>query len=418
MDQPDSLKTLYIDFDAFFAHVEKQLDPALHHRPVGITPLPSPYSSLIACCYQAKAAGIRRGMRVRDACDQLPDLVILPARHDVYVRYHHRILAVVERFAPVKKVWSIDEVECDITSLSTAQALALAQDMRADLAAHCGAILTPSIGLSCTTLLAKIAAEMEKPRGLVVLHPSTLPGRLLEVPLKDVPGIGRRMEARLANAGIVTMPDLWRISPKQARALWGSVEGERLVLQLHGHQVERPATKRGMFGHGRVLSGVWRSPDKAEECLQLLTAMAARRMRREQFLATRLSVSIKDQDGQKPSIERRFPAARDDHTLQALARQAYHACLTRTHGTRLRQIYVLLYGLQHEAERCEDLFTRHEDRRTTRRNEALSDVIDALNARYGSNTIQLGTARQPPGGYAGTKIAFGRIPALGDFDRT
>lgn len=418
MEQPARLTTLYIDFDAFFAHVEKQLDPALHHRPVGITPLPSNYSSLIACCYQAKAAGIHRGMRVRDAREHLPGLVILPARHDVYVRYHHRIIAVVGRFAPVKKVWSIDEVECDIAGMSTAHALALAQDMRAALTIDCGAVLTPSIGLSCSTLLAKIAAEMEKPRGLVMLHPSTLPGRLLDVPLQDVPGIGRRMQARLANAGIVTMPDLWRVSPKQARALWGSVEGERLVLQLHGHQIDRPATKRGMFGHGRVLSSAWRSPDKAGECLQLLTAMAGRRMRRDQFLATRLSVWLKDQDGHKICVERQFPAARDDHTLQDHARQAYRSCLVQAHGTQLQHIHVLLHGLQLEAERREDLFTHHDDRRTTRRNEALSDIIDALNARYGSNTIQLGTARQPPGGYAGTKIAFGRIPSLNDFDRT
>jgi len=160
MRRPDFLRTLYIDFDAFFAHVEKQLDPRLHDRAVGVTPLPSPHSGLIACCYKAKAKGVKRGMKRDEALALCPDITFRHARHDVYVKIHHDIIAQVNRFAPVIKVWSIDEVECKMPRLSVDEAIHLAEDMREGLAQNIGPIITPSIGLASNQLLAKIAAEI------------------------------------------------------------------------------------------------------------------------------------------------------------------------------------------------------------------------------------------------------------------
>ena len=417
MDRTDRLTTLYIDFDAFFANVEKQLDPGLHDRPVGVSPLPSEYSCLIACCYDAKRAGIRRGMRVHEARDHLPDLAILPARHDVYVRQHHAILEVVERFAPVTKVWSIDEVECAPGALDLNDALDLAERLRTGLADACGRFITLSIGLSSNSLLGKIAAEMEKPRGLVALRPGDLPGRLFDVPLKNVPGIGGRMLRRLERAGISTMEHLWALEPKQARALWGSVEGERLVLQLHGRKTERPHTRRHMFGHSRVLTAEWKTLEKAGECLRLLTARAASRMRRSGFLATRLTVYVKDQTKRKIHVERQFAPACDDRSLHHLAQDAYANCKQRVATARLRHIGVMLHGLEHASERSADLFTDRTSAAQQQRNEAVSTAMDRLNARFGGDIIQLGFVKQPPGGYAGAKIAFGRIPDFEDFSR-
>ncbi|MFK7791127.1 MAG: type VI secretion protein ImpB [Devosiaceae bacterium] len=416
MERPQNLQTLYIDFDAFFAHVEKQLDPSLHGRPVGVTPLPSDYSGLIACCYQAKEAGVRRGMRVSDARALVPNIAIRPARHDVYVQQNKTIVSVIERFAPITKIWSIDEVECDIGRTSTDEAMQLGRTVRDALAATCGSIITPSIGLSCNWLLAKIAAEMDKPYGLVVLHPKDLPGRLLDIAIGDVPGVGRRMEDRLANAGITSMQSLLDISPKQARALWRSVEGERLILQLHGHETPRASTQRRMYGHGRILSGAWRQPHKAEECLHLLLSMAARRMRRDGFLATRLCVSIKTKLGVKFSCEEQFACTKGELSLLHFAKHAYRRCLQRGQSCQLRQIYVQLYGLQTEENRCDDLFAYADNAAANTLDELVSDAMDEVNNRYGNNTIKFGTSKQPPGGFAGTKIAFGRIPSLSDFD--
>ena len=85
--------------------------------------------------------------------------------------------------------------------------------------------------------------------------------------------------------------------------------------QLHGYAVERPRTTRRMFGHSRVLSGEFKDPKRADDCLRLLTVKAANRLRRESYTAAAMSVSFKDQDKRRWSYETQFAPCRDDHSL-------------------------------------------------------------------------------------------------------
>lgn len=415
MKRPTTLQTLYIDFNAFFATVEKQLNPALRGKPVGVIAMESEYSALIAQCYMAKAMGCSRQMRVKEARKACPDITLVAARHDVYVDMHHRIIECVEKTLPVKKVWSIDEVECDLGGFSEAQCLEVARSIRSDLAADIGTEISPSIGLAANQLLAKICAEMEKPQSFVVLHPRDWPGKLLTVPLGDVPGIAGGNIVRLRRAGINNVPELLAISAKHARTIWGSVEGERLWAQLQGYSVERPETRRNMFGHSRNLSGEWQRPEKALECLRLLTTKAARRVRADKFWAQKLTVSLKDEHKQKYQAERQFSAARDDFTFQRQMTAAFEM-LMQGHGHRkIRSIYVMLHGLCENGEVIDDLFTTDASRGQRQKREAICDVMDTLNSRYGAAYLNIGPQPDIPGGYVGGKIAFGRVPTKEDF---
>ena len=415
MHRPTELQSLYIDFDAFFATVEKQVTPALRGKPVGVIAMASEYSALIAQCYIAKAMGCRRQMRVKEARKACPEIVLVPARHDIYVDMHHRIINCVEKTLPVKKVWSIDEVECDLSGFTRAQCLEVAQTIKADLAADIGTEISPSIGLAANQLLAKICAEMEKPRSFVVLHPRDWPGKLSRVPLGDVPGIASGNIVRLRRAGINTLPDLLAISAKHARAIWGSVEGERLWAQLQGYRIERPETQRSMFGHSRNLSGEWQRPEKALECLRLLTTKAARRVRADAFWAQKLTVSLKDEHKRKYRIERQFPPARDDFTFQREMTCAFESLMQAHRGRQLRSIYVMLHDLCKEGTVIDDLFTKASRHKTRQKHEAACDVMDAMNSRYGASYLNIGPQPVIPGGYVGGKIAFGRVPTKEDF---
>lgn len=420
MASPVKLKSLYIDFDAFFASVEKQLNPDLWNRPVGVSAFPSEHSALIAQCYIAKAFGLHRGMKVSEARTVCPALCVVTARHNVYVDIHHKIIAAIEKHIPVKKVWSVDEMECDFGSLKDEDCVKIAQDIRRQLREDVGPYITPSMGLSSCNLLAKIAAEMNKPNGFEVLHPKTLPGRLLDVPLRDVPGIASGMEIRLNRAGVHTMKEFWNIRPKQARAIWRSVEGERIWWMLHGYPVEKPPTKRAMFGHSRQLSGEWSTPKRAEDCLRLLTAQAARRMRKDGFLARKLSLSLRDQNKTRFSKEVQFPPVRDDYTILRHMRTAFTACraeaeselyqINRNSPFRVGQVFVTLHGLTTQGEFSGNLFSPPGEKEEQQNLSRLSDAIDAANLKYQSNVVTVGPQEQPPGDYAGGKIAFGRIP--------
>jgi len=241
------INSLYIDFDAFFANVEKQLVPEIRHRPVGVTALDSEYSAFITRCYVAKKAGIKRGMRVSEARALCKDLVVKVARPDVYVKIHNQILDEIDRHIPVTKVWSVDEMECTLIGSERDRAVQIAKDIREGLSKNIGAFITPSIGLAPNQFLAKVAAEMEKPSGLVTLQFKDLPGRLLDLSLTDLPGISGNMETRLNRAGIYTLEELWALSPKHMRAIWGNIEGERMWSQLHGQTVVRPPTHIAMM---------------------------------------------------------------------------------------------------------------------------------------------------------------------------
>ena len=242
MRKPDEIESLYIDFDAFFANVEKQVEPNIRSRPVGVTALESEYSALITRCYMAKRAGITRGMRVSEARKACPDIVIRVARPDVYVKFHNRIIAEINRHVPVKKAWSIDEMECELIGRERERAYEIALAVQDGLRRNIGAYVTPSIGLAPNQFLAKVAAELEKPNGFVMLRAEDLPGPLLRLRLSDLPGISTGMEKRLNAAGVFSVENFWNISAKHARAIWNNVEGERMWAQLHGHKIEHPAT--------------------------------------------------------------------------------------------------------------------------------------------------------------------------------
>ncbi|MEP3891880.1 MAG: type VI secretion protein ImpB [Hellea sp.] len=411
MQQPPSIASLYIDFDAFFANVEKQLEPGIRARPVGITALGSEHSALITRCYMAKRAGITRGMRVSEAREMCPDIAIRVARPDVYVDIHNRIIEEVNRHVPVKKVWSIDEMECELIGRERERGYEIGLAIQEGLRRNIGSFVTPSIGLAPNQFLAKVAAELEKPNGFVMLRAEDLPGPLFHLKLSDLPGISTGMEARLNKAGIFTVENFWNITGKHARAIWNNVEGERMWAQLRGLRVERPSTKRLMFGHSRVLSGEFKDPKRAVDCLRLLTVKAANRLRREHYTAGAMSVSFKDQDKRRLSRETQFAPCRDDHSLLAHMHKLYDKGIAELRPRRLSSVYVMLHQIALPTERGRDLFEDQD----TRDWDKLTDVMDKFNRKEKKAVIHLGPRHKIPGGYAGGKIAFGRVPDAEDF---
>lgn len=413
--QPEQVERLYIDFDSFFASVEQQLRPELRGRPVGVLPLNSRHTCVIAASYEAKKLGIKTGTSVTEAKERCPDIAFPIARHDEYVRQHQKILEVVGDHLPILKVWSIDEVECELLGRERVNCLQIARNIRTDLAERVGRYITPSIGIASNQFLAKVAAEMEKPQGLVILTPNDLPGRLFDLALDDLPGIAQNMLARLERSGISSVEALWNLSPKQARAIWHSVEGERLWAQLHGFAVSREETVRRMFGHGRMLSSDWRTADKALSCARLLTVKAARRMRKEGYAASIFSLSVMTTQGNRWHSNCALPPSIDDQTFIEALNRMFVLGLNQTDHKPFKRVAITLHGLVPQTARINDLFESTSARLKRERRETLMAAMDKLNARYQSHVLGIGIRQEPPGGYAGAKIAFGRIPDLEDF---
>lgn len=422
------LNTLFLDLNSYFASVEQNEHPELRGRPVAVVPMMTDATCAIAASYEAKAYGIRTGTKIYDAKKMCPNLKLVLARHDTYTRYHHKILAATDKHIPVTKCWSIDEFHCDLMGREKEpeNAKAIAMKIKRQIWDDVGPAINCSIGIAPNSFLAKVATDLQKPDGLVILAPEDLPGRLFDLKLTDLPGINVRMEERLRKSGIKTIEDLWKTTPKQARAVWGSVGGEKFWYWLHGYDIPHQETNNVMIGHSRVLDPELRTPEKARLMTRRLLFKAAMRLRRKEFHASALSLSARLLDGRRWAADMKFFAAQDFFTfmqhLDDMWAQMTMECFGRTpdHMPRrmlFKKVSVILHGLQKDGAITGDLFHTEiaETKQTMAKREALSNAIASLNKKYHNDAVSLGIVPKTLAGHVGTKIAFSRIPDLEEF---
>ncbi len=423
------LKWLFVDMNSYFASVEQDANPKLRGKPVIVVPMMTDSTCAIAASYEAKAYGIRTGTKVFEAKRLCPQVICILARHDIYVRYHHAILAAVENHLPVHKVWSIDEFDCELMGRERQpeNARRIAAAIKDSIHREVGPAIHCSIGIAPNSFLGKVATEIDKPNGLVLISPDDLPGRLLDLKLRDLPGINVGMEERLRKARITSIKQLWDTSPKQARAVWGSVQGERFWYWLHGYDIPYHDTKPSMLGHSRVLDPELYRVDKARLMARRLLVKAAVRLRRQAFYARRLSFSARLCDGRRWQGEADFPAAHDPFTflehLDALWADMLEQCFgahrpAQFGATRqFKKLSVILHGLQRQNEVTDDLFDTRlsEVKHTLSKREKLVGALDHLQDKYKREMVHLGVTPRTLAGHVGTKIAFSRVPDQEEF---
>lgn len=413
------IKWLFLDMNSYFASVEQQDCPHLRNKPVAVVPMETDSTCAIAASYEAKAYGIKTGTKIYDAKKMCPHLHCVLARHDLYVDYHHRILSAIAGIIPIHTVWSVDELSSRLPesrrNIDNAQALAVR--VKQAIRDKVGKAIKCSIGLAPNSFLAKVATDLQKPNGLVALEGKDLPGPLFDLDLMDLPGINTGIMARLDRAGIRTVEALWNSHPKQARAIWGSVAGERFWYRLRGYEVPEQETKTRMVGHSRVLDPDFRRPELAAIMARRLTSKACHRLRRKELYAGSFSLGVKTAEGLKWAREIRLEPAQDTISFLRALDRLWEVMLRQSRPRRLKKVSVILHNLKAPGERTGDLFSScnpviHRERA---RHNRLSEVMDRLNHKYGADTIHLGVVPKTLAGYVGTKIAFSRVPEMEEF---
>lgn len=409
-----SLRWLYLDLNSYFASVEQQLTPELRGKPVAVVPVITDTTCAIAASYEAKAFGVKTGTMIYEAKRLCPGLICVPAKHEIYVEYHHRILEEIDRHLCIDVVASIDEVACLLTGRwqNEAYILNVAHRIKQGIAARVGEHIRCSIGIAPNRYLAKVATNLQKPDGLVVLHSGDLPERLFVLALQDLPGIGHGMLNRLNAAGIYDIKTLWALPPKQMRALWGSVCGERFWYMLHGANIAETPTQRRTIGHSHVMAPEWRAPHQARIVTQRLLLKAASRLRRMEFYATTLELHLCTEKGLRCQAQKKFPRACDNIALLRHLNVLWEQTKEQTGGIRIKKVAVTLSGLVPCKEAQADLF---ESITARRRLEKLSCAMDKLNARFGRDAIVIGFLPRRASALSGSKIAFTRIPDYQEF---
>lgn len=398
---------LYLDFNSFFASCEQQENPKLRGKPVAVVPMIVDSTCCLAASYEAKAFGIKTGTSVAEAKKICPGLILIPGRHGLYTQYHHRAIEVINSCLPVYKVCSIDEICCELTgshkNLDVAKIQS--QKIKTTLAKELGESLTVSIGLGPNILLSKMAADMQKPNGLTWIEKHELPHKLYSLKLRDIPGVGQKMEWRLSQQGIHTMEQLLSLNELQMRGVWKSVVGARYFRLFKGESILTQKSEQKSIGHEHVLPPKERNFFSAGIVLQKLLVKAMLRLRRGQWMTRKMYLSIRFLNGQKWNQEFSFHETQDTGFLITQLTNAY-----KNSPRNMKPIKVSVTLFDFISEKQHQLSFFENDKKNS-----FYKVIDKINDKYGKNTIHIASLHEHLGA-APTRIAFSRIPELDELD--
>lgn len=415
------LSALFVDFDAYFASAEQHMQPCLRGKPVGVAPIMAESSCCIAASYEAKAHGIKTGTRVSDARKLCPGIHIVEAQPARYVELHHRLVAAVESCIHVETVLSIDEMWCWLpyNLRETETTLKIAHNIKAAIHEQVGPWINGSIGIAPNRWLAKMASKMRKPDGLLVIQADDLPEILHELELRDIHGVGRAMELRLHAHGLHDVRSLCLADRRKLHTAWGSIEGDRLWLQLRGHEVPDVKTERHSIGHSHVLAPDKRPPTEAMAVLHKLTQKAGQRLRSHGMLACSFSISLQYLRGGHWVEEMRIEATDDALTLARCASRLWK--MRPHHAEPMLKISMVLGRLIHAGNHTPSLFSQlgqehmefEEDAldKDDAKRHALTEAMDKITGKFGRQSIYLGGAHGAMEA-APMRISFGHIPDL------
>ena len=265
----------HLDLDAFFAAVEELEDPTLRKRPLVIGGDPRGRGVVATANYAARAFGIRSAMSCAEALRRCPDAVFLRPRKGVYSTYSDAVWAAVREVVATVEPVGLDEGYLDLTDAATTflEARSVAEAVQASVRAATS--LSASLGVASCKVVAKVASDRRKPGGLTVVPAGREASFLAPFPVRLLPGIGPRAEARLHAAGVQTIGQLAALSDADLRRLLPGKVGKLLRDRARGLDPRRVETGGEVvsISHEETFA---EDVDDAERLHEELRRMAAR----------------------------------------------------------------------------------------------------------------------------------------------
>ena len=285
---------LHADLDAFYASVEQLLDPALRGRPVAVGGGPRG-GVVLAASYEAKALGVQGGMPGWRAARLCPDLVFVRGRFGEYQRLGDAVMDVLADVTPTVERISVDEAFLDVSGATHlfGPPAAIGARIRERVRTEVG--LPISVGAARTKHLAKIASQVAKPDGLVVVDPGAERAFLDPLPVGLIGGVGPVTERRLADLGVRTIGELARTPSATVEHLLGRGVGQKISAMAHDEDARRVVTSRRArsVGAQSALSRRAPEPDDVRAVLAHLADRVSRRLRAKGRAGRTVTVAVR-----------------------------------------------------------------------------------------------------------------------------
>jgi len=378
----ESLSVAHLDCDAFYASVEKRDRPELRDLPVIVGG--GRRGVVTTCCYMARVFGVRSAMPMYQALKLCPQATVIAPDFSKYRAASALIMARMAALTPLVQPLSLDEAWMDLAGSARLHggcpAWVLAR-LQAEIERDIG--LTVSIGLSANKFLAKIASDLDKPRGFSVISQDEARAFLAPRPVSLLPGVGPAMTRSLEQAGFKLIGDLARAEPRDLAGRWGA-HGLRLGQLAQGLDSRKvdPGQARKSISAETTFFDDLSEREPLEDQLQPLCERVARIARREGLAGRVVTLKLKTADFRTVTRRRTLPAP--TQTAKALFTATRELLADELRGAAYRLIGAGLSDLVDAAEGL-DLFADGE--RRARKNET---AVDALKARFGAQAVVTG----------------------------
>lgn len=391
------MRWLFLDFNSYFASIEQIIDPTLLGKPIGVCPTTGDSATIIAASYEAKKFGVYTGTKAGDAKRMCPGILLIPATHSAYQHYHDNIQKAVQEVLPIQKVCSIDEMRFRLLGeeREPENAKRLALQMKQSIYDNIAPSLGSSVGVAPNAWLAKLATDLQKPNGLVLIHPHELPDRLKGMNLMTFCGINRRMKARLNAAGIFTSDDLVAASPEALIKAFGSVLGERWWYMLRGYDILSDFSEGKSLGHSHVLAPELRNDADCRAVLLRLTHKACARLRKDDLWANYMSIYVRGRISW--SVGARIAPSQDAISMSKTINRLW----ADREFSQPNQVGITFYDLNKSLYTTPSLFENTKDF------AKLGHIVDSVNDKFGKNSVYLAAIHKARN-HASEKIAFSK----------
>ncbi len=373
---------LHVDMDAFYASVEQRDRPELRGRPV-IVGGSTARGVVAAASYEARRYGIRSAMPTREALRRCPEAICVKGRMEHYQSVSRQIFDIFRRYTPVVEGLSLDEAFLDVTGSLTlfGSAMEIARAVKDDVRAETA--LCASVGIAPNKLVAKIASDLDKPDGLVLVTPETLRETLDPLPVETLPGIGRQTLARLHGRGVRSIADLRTAAAETLRPVFGrytrraqeraaGIDDRPVVV----HRPEKSISAEQTFDEDLE------SVEEQERRLLRLAERTGARLRAKRLVAGTVQVKIRAADFSTYTRQIRLhPPGNATRSLFETSRDLLAAWRDEYPGRSIRLLGV--GGAELTAAEQLDLF----DAASDGAGSGLDQTVDRIRERFGSTAL-------------------------------
>jgi DNA polymerase-4 len=392
---------MHIDLNSAFATTEQQAHPSLRGRPVGVTNRISKYCCVIAASYEAKALGIKVGMRLDEAKAICPDFIMLESDPPKYHYVYQKLAAIMKTYSPDVKMKSIDEGIIDfhgtLGTIHNRSLVDIGMEIKQRMRDEVGSWMRVNIGIGPNQFLAKQAAGLHKPDGLDVIDHTNLLQVYRSLKLTDLTGIASHFEARLNAAAIFTPIEFLKAPPDILRRLvFHSVIGEDWHQRLRGFEVDNIQTKLGNVGRQFVLDKPSASDDVLLPRFHYLCETTGMKLRYNNVDARGMLVWAHFQTGDSWAQRKMFKST--FYTNHEVYRRALYLLNQRPKHMIIQAFGLTCYQLTPSMRSQISLLDG------VNKEAWLTEAMDEINERYGSFMIYAASALE------GKKIIKQKIP--------